>query len=110
MNSGELLIWLALVVPLFAAAVTFAVGRMPDVRETLTLVFAAALATLAISIAMRVAQNAPPQLVLAKPLAGLELAFRAEPLGALFAVLASVLWGVNSLFSIGYMRGRREAN
>ena len=43
-------------------------------------------------------------------MAGLEIAFRLEPLGALFAVMASVLWGVNSLFSIGYMRGAREAN
>ncbi|RYG22042.1 MAG: monovalent cation/H+ antiporter subunit D family protein, partial [Burkholderiales bacterium] len=43
-------------------------------------------------------------------MAGLDIAFRLEPLGALFALMASVLWGVNSLFSIGYMRGRREAN
>ena len=38
MNDGELLITLALVLPLFAAVVTYAVGRMPDVRETLTMV------------------------------------------------------------------------
>ncbi len=110
MSSGELLIWLALIIPLFSAAVTYAVGRMPDVRETLVLVSGIVLAIIAISIAMRVAQGNAPQLVLARPLAGLELAFRAEPLGALFAVMASVLWGVNSLFSIGYMRGRRETN
>ena len=38
MNDGELLITLALLLPLFAAVVTYAVGRMPDVRETLTMV------------------------------------------------------------------------
>ena len=43
MNSGELLIFLALALPLFAAAVIYAVGRMPDVRETLTLVACIAL-------------------------------------------------------------------
>ncbi len=110
MSGGELLILLALALPLFAAAVTYAVGRMPDVRETLTLVACIALSIVAISIFMRVGQGDPPELMLAQPLPGLSIAFRAEPLGALFAVMASVLWGINSLFSIGYMRGRREAH
>lgn len=108
--NGELLILLALGVPLFSALVTYAVGRMPDVRETMTLVACIALSIVTISIFMRVGAGAPPQMTLARPIAGLDIAFRLEPLGALFAVMASVLWGVNSLFSIGYMRGRREPN
>lgn len=110
MIGGELLILLALALPLFAAAVTYAVGRMPDVRETLTMVFCVALSIVTISIFVRVGQGGAVELALAEPVPGLAIAFRLEPLGALFAVMASVLWGVNSLFSIGYMRGRREAN
>jgi multicomponent Na+:H+ antiporter subunit D len=110
MNSGELLIFLALVVPLFAAVAIYAVGRMPDVRETLTLVACIVLCIITISMFLRVGQGDPPAMSVAQPMAGLEIAFRLEPLGALFALMASVLWGVNSLFSIGYMRGRREAN
>lgn len=110
MTSGELLIWLAFAIPLFAAAATLAVGRMPDVRETLTLLAGVGLAIITISLAMRTGQGAPPELVVARPLAGLEIAFRLEPIGALFAVMASLLWGINSVFSIGYMRGRREPN
>ena len=110
MNGGELLILLALTLPLFAAVMIYAVGRMPDVRETLTLVACIGLAIVAISIFVRVGQGDPPALTVAEPLPGLAIAFRVEPLGALFAVMASVLWGVNSLFSIGYMRGRREAH
>ena len=110
MNTGELLILLALGLPLFAAAVIYAVGRMPDVRETLTLVSCIALAVVAISIFVRVGQGQPSELMVTQPVPGLSIAFRAEPLGALFAVMASVLWGVNSLYSIGYMRGRREPN
>jgi multicomponent Na+:H+ antiporter subunit D len=108
MTGDHLLILLALAVPLFAAAVTYAVGRMPDVRETLTLVACIALSIITISMLMRTAAGNPPSLVLAEPIAGVQIAFRLEPLGALFAVMASVLWGVNSLFSIGYMRGARE--
>jgi multicomponent Na+:H+ antiporter subunit D len=110
MNTGELLIVTALALPLFAAAAIYAVGRMPDVRETLTIVAAIGLLVIALSMALRTGQGDAPQLVLARPLQGLEISFRLEPLGALFAVMASALWGVNSLYSIGYMRGRREAN
>ena len=110
MNSGELLIFLALVVPLFAAAAIYAVGRMPDVRETLTIVACIVLVVITISMFMRVGAGDPPVWTVARPMAGLEVAFRLEPLGALFALMASLLWGVNSLFSIGYMRGKREAN
>ncbi len=110
MNAGELLIFLALAVPLFAAVAIYAVGRMPDVRETLTIVACIALGIVTISIFMRVGAGDPPVWTVARPLAGLEIAFRLEPLGALFALMASLLWGVNSLFSIGYMRGKREAH
>jgi multicomponent Na+:H+ antiporter subunit D len=110
MSSGELLILLALVLPLFSAAVSYAVGRMPDVRETLTLVACIGLCIITIAMFMRVGAGDAPELVIAQPMSGLEIAFRLEPLGALFAVMASVLWAVNSLFSIGYMRGAREAN
>lgn len=109
-GSGELLIMLALIVPLFGAAAIYAVGRMPDVRETLTVITCIALAIITITMFVRTGAGDPPNLVLARPMAGLEIAFRLEPLGALFALMASVLWGINSLFSIGYMRGKREAN
>jgi multicomponent Na+:H+ antiporter subunit D len=110
MNGGELLIFLALAVPLFAAVAIYATGRMPDVRETLTLVACVVLVIVAISMFMRVGAGDPPHMTVAQPMAGLDIAFRLEPLGALFALMASILWALNSLFSIGYMRGRREAN
>jgi multicomponent Na+:H+ antiporter subunit D len=110
MSVGEALVFLALATPLFTAAAVYAVGRMPDVRETLTLLGCIALVIVTLSIAIRVGQGAPPAWIAARPIEGLELAFELEPLGALFALMASVLWGINSVFSIGYMRGRREAN
>ena len=39
---------------------------------------------------------------------GLALAFKVEPLGMLFALVASSLWIVNSIYSIGYMRANEE--
>ena len=51
-----------------------------------------------------------PRVTLLTVLPGLQIAFEVEPLGMLFALIASGLWIVNSLYSIGYMRGNREAN
>ena len=63
MNVGELLIGLALIIPLFTAALVYAVGRMPDVRETLTMVGAVFLAIVTISMTIWTAQGSPPSLV-----------------------------------------------
>ncbi len=43
-------------------------------------------------------------------LPGLPIAFLVEPLGLLFALIASFLWIINSLYSIGYMRAHHEKN
>ncbi|MGH1484992.1 MAG: proton-conducting transporter membrane subunit [Cellvibrionaceae bacterium] len=41
---------------------------------------------------------------------GLTLYLKAEPIGILFGLLASFLWIVTTLYSIGYMRGHGEKN
>src|SRR6056297_4328769 len=43
-------------------------------------------------------------------LPGVDFVLRADPLGVLFASLASLLWIVTSFYSIGYMRGLDEGN
>jgi len=45
-----------------------------------------------------------------EPIPGLDIAFKIEPLGMLFALVASVLWIITTLYSIGYMRGNNEKN
>lgn len=41
---------------------------------------------------------------------GLSIAFHLEPLGLVFALLASGLWIITTIYSIGYMRGNSEKN
>ena len=41
---------------------------------------------------------------------GIDLAFRPEPMGLLFALIASFLWPVTIVYAIGYMRGHGEQN
>ena len=108
--SGEYLIIAALVLPILTGIGIYLAGSLPDVREGVTLVGAVALFGVAVMIAMGVANGAPPELYIGEAVPGLEFAFKLEPLGALFALVASGLWIVNSFYSIGYMRGNREKN
>ncbi|RJF86711.1 monovalent cation/H+ antiporter subunit D family protein [Oleomonas cavernae] len=100
----------ALAIPAFAALLIVLAGAWPNLRETTTLVAALALAgAVAALIAGFDAGSAAP-LVLAQLLPGFSLTLRAEPIGLIFAGVASGLWILNSLYSIGYMRAEHARN
>ena len=104
------LILAGLGVPALGAAGIAAAHRSPNLREGVTLVTAAVLFACVLALLPAVLAGERPGLVLFEVLPGLDLAFRVEPLGMLFALVASGLWIVNSLYSIGYMRGNGEAH
>jgi multicomponent Na+:H+ antiporter subunit D len=106
--SGMHLIAAALVIPLAGAALIAASGRWPNLREGVTLVTAVALLMAVASLVPSVMSGDRPALLVLEMLPGISIAFRVEPLGILFALVASALWIVNSIYSIGYMRGNRE--
>ena len=106
--SGEILILAALILPLITMAGIYLTGRFPDVREGVTLVGAGALFVVACLLTGTVMGDEPAGYVLGTVVPGLDLAFKLEPLGAMFALVASGLWIVNSFYSIGYMRGNKE--
>jgi multicomponent Na+:H+ antiporter subunit D len=108
--SPDMLIAATICLPLIIAAGIAVTGKFPNVREGVTLIGAVALFAVVIQLAMLVAGGARPELYIGEAVPGLSFAFRLEPLGALFAVVASGLWIVNSFYSIGYMRGNRERN
>lgn len=109
--SAEATILLALVLPLAGAAAIAVAGRISaNLRETATLLTAGGLAVTVWSLLPTVLAGARPGVNLAELMPGVQIAFRVEPLGMLFAALASGLWIINSLYSIGYMRGNNEHN
>jgi len=109
--SGSNLILAALLLPLFGAIGIAAASRIGDnARETVTLLTAGALAWVVWSLLPEVMQGGRPSLFISEVLPGIEIAFKVEPLGMLFGALASSLWIVNSIYSIGYMRGNKESN
>jgi multicomponent Na+:H+ antiporter subunit D len=98
----------AILVPFAAALVIPLFHRNPNAREAVTLVAAGALAIVVWSLAGPVLAGAKPQIDVTAIVPGLSIAFRVEPLGMLFALVAGSLWILNSIYSIGYMRGNDE--
>ena len=83
-------------------------GSRPNVREAVTLITAGILFLLVLSVAPTVLDGGRPSVTLYEFLPGLSFAFEVEPLGLLFALIASFLWIPNSVYSIGYMRAHHE--
>lgn len=108
MISAALAIPLAVWVPLLGCFAIWLLDRQPNLRETATLVTGAVLLGLAIIVFAAVGEGQRPGFILIEVIDGLPIAFQAEPLGAMFGVIASGLWLVNSVYSIGYMRGGNE--
>ena len=97
-----------LVIPAAGALLIAACHRWPNLREAVSLLAAAALFVTVFSFAEPVLQGERPALVLGEMLPGLAIALELEPLGALFALIASGLWFVSAVYCIGYMRGNAE--
>ncbi|WP_419166429.1 monovalent cation/H+ antiporter subunit D family protein [Candidatus Palauibacter sp.] len=107
--SGIVPLHFALLIPLAGAVVIAALGRWPNARDTATVVTGLALFGFVVSLIPHVTGGSNPAVLLVWLLpGGLGLVLRLEPLGLLFALVASGLWIVTSIYSIGYMRGHRE--
>jgi multicomponent Na+:H+ antiporter subunit D len=102
---------LAVLWPLAGVVLIALLRRWPNLREAASLLTAGSLFGLVAGVILPAVQaGGRPRLELVEVLPGLELAFEVEPLGMLFALVASGLWIVTTFYSIGYMRGHHEHN
>ncbi len=108
--TPETILAVALVLPIAGALGIALAGKVPNLREGVTLSTAVLLFACVVQLLDPVMLGGRPELLLLEPLPGLPIAFRVEPLGLLFALVASGLWIVNSVYSIGYMRGNGEGH
>ncbi len=109
--TPETAILAAICLPVTGALAIALTGRISsNLREAVTLITAAALIWVVWGLLPILMQGGRPSVEVSQIMPGLVIAFKVEPLGMLFASLASGLWIVNSIYSIGYMRGNREQN
>jgi multicomponent Na+:H+ antiporter subunit D len=106
--TSETLILLALCLPALSAVGIAAAGRIPNLREAVTLTTAGANFVVVMTLLDRVLDGERPTAGGWEVFGGIEIAFLVEPLGMLFACVAATLWIVNSIYSIGYMRANIE--
>jgi multicomponent Na+:H+ antiporter subunit D len=107
-SSSEGLVLLAVLAPFVGALIIPFFHGHPNLRESVTLTTAGALCLLVFRLLAPVLDGVRPEARVIDVAPGLTLAFQVEPLGMLFALVASVLWIVNSVYSIGYMRANDE--
>ncbi len=101
---------LALLIPVVTAFFVFAAGTKPNLRETISTVATFLTFGVVLQLVPSVKAGNGPELPVLEVLPGVELAFALEPLGMLYALVASGLWIPTSLYAIGYMRGHHEKN
>jgi multicomponent Na+:H+ antiporter subunit D len=106
--SADILIVLCLIIPSLAVVGILLAYKTPNLREGVGL-FAALLLIVCVGFLTHAFVNSyATTLVVGEILPGLAIVFTPEPMGILFALIASVLWVVAIIYSIGYLRGNDE--
>jgi multicomponent Na+:H+ antiporter subunit D len=100
----------ALALPALGAVLVAACHRAPNLRETVSLAAAALTFASVATLVGPVLAGVRPAIRFEEMLPGIAIELVLEPLGLLFALLASGLWIVSAVYSIGYMRGNDEAH
>jgi multicomponent Na+:H+ antiporter subunit D len=93
---------------LFAIPLILVSSRRPNLREAWTLLAALAKFGLVLSLLEAVRAGEVVQLTLVEISPGVGLTLRVDTFGVFFALIASGLWILTSVYSIGYMRGNSE--
>ena len=83
-------------------------GKNPDKREFFTFVAAIIKFGIILSMVPTILSGTIIEKQLVQILPGLSIVLRVDGLSMLFALVASSLWIVTSLYAIGYMRGNKE--
>ena len=105
---NDSMLFLIVLTPFIGAGLIVVTGNRPNLRETVSVATGLLLLAEVASLVPDVLAGETPGLLLAIPVPGVPLALQVEPLGLLFALIASSLWIVTTIYAIGYMRGHHE--
>jgi multicomponent Na+:H+ antiporter subunit D len=106
--TSESLILLSVFLPLIAALGIALLGRRPDLRDSFMVASSLAVFAAVLGVFLRIEPGEPLGVALFEIIPGIAFGFSIEPLGMVFALVASGLWILTSVYAIGYMRGAGE--
>jgi multicomponent Na+:H+ antiporter subunit D len=106
----ETMLQFSILLPLLATIGIVATGHKPNVREGVTIGTSLVLLYFVINLYHGLQQGEIIHVLWGELLPGLKISFTIEPLGMLFALIASFLWIITTVYAIGYMRGHNEEN
>jgi multicomponent Na+:H+ antiporter subunit D len=108
--SLETMMQLCIALPLLAVIGIVVTGRKPNLREAVTIITSLVLFYFVISLYHGLTQGETISVHWFDIIPGLGFNFKVEPLGMLFALIASFLWLITTIYAIGYMRSHEEQN
>ncbi len=108
--SVQLMLVFLILLPLTGAVFVFLTRKNTFLRDLVSVITSILLFINTVCLISYVAIGIHPKIALFIDILNLSLSLELEPLGALFAGIASSLWVLNTFFTIGYMRGNREKN
>lgn len=102
----------AVLVSLAASGLIYVTGEhiKPNAREGITITASVIKIALVYSLVPHVLAGETIRLEMFQIVKGVSFAFNVDPAGMVFACVASTLWLLTSIYSIGYMRGHGEQN
>ncbi len=106
--TSESLILVSVFLPLIAALGIALLGRRPDLRDSFMVASSLAVFAAVLGVFLRIEPGEPLGVALFEIIPGIAFGFSIEPLGMVFALVASGLWILTSVYAIGYMRGAGE--
>ncbi|MBL4940663.1 MAG: monovalent cation/H+ antiporter subunit D family protein [Colwellia sp.] len=108
--SLELMLQLTIIIPFLATLAIVATGHKPNLREGVTITACLVLIYLVVNLYQGLLLGNSISVFWWELLPGLSISFDIEPLGMLFALIASFLWLITTFYAIGYMRSHAEKN
>jgi len=94
-------------VPL-AGAFMASVIKSRDGRDIAVILTAIVLFVNVLNLLSIASKGGLPSLVLGEPIPGIKIMFFVDPYGAIFALVASFLWIITSIYSVGYLHSNHE--
>jgi multicomponent Na+:H+ antiporter subunit D len=105
------IILMAIAAPFIGSILVLLTGKIPNLRESVSTLTTLVTFAIVCTLLPEVMNGGEPGITLIEDvLPGVDIAFHVEPLGMLYALVASGLWIVTSLYAIGYMRAHDEKN